>query len=243
MRHGIGMAVLMGMLAAQAQAADFDRTEKSPLYTLRLRVPESAMAIPALRDRILALYKADAQQTKYDAKEDKDADPAFHPYDVEITWRVTFQNEALISLSGDTYADTGGAHPNEGFQTLLWDKKAARAIALSDLFAPGQAKPALAAIADAAARSWNRIYAQRSGEEPGADSDEAKMGIGPDAQKLKTAALTYIKGHERANGIVLLYGAGQVWPHVLGDFRLSVPAAVFSRYLAARWRPLFEAGH
>ena len=47
-----------------------------------------------------------------------------------------------LKLSGDTFADTGGAHPNNGFQTLVWDKTANRAVAITDLFAPDLAKPA-----------------------------------------------------------------------------------------------------
>jgi hypothetical protein len=226
-------------LASPALGADYDKSEKTPLYELRLRVPAAAMAIPALRDRIMALHKTDADQTRSDAKEDKDSDPVFHPYDVETTWRVTFESSAVISLSGSTFADTGGAHPNSGFQTLVWDKNANRAVAITDLFAPAQVKPALAAIADAATRSWTRIYRQRTGREPGPDADQARDGIGPEAKKLETYALTYEKGQTHASGIVLLYGAGQVWPHVLGDFRVPVPAAIFSRYLYARWQPTF----
>ena len=53
--------------------------------------------------------------------------------------------------------------------------------------------------------------------------------------------MTYAKGSSAANGIVLLYGAGQVWPHVLGDFRLAVPANVFGKYLKPQWKALFNA--
>jgi hypothetical protein len=229
----------LAVLGSPACGADYDKSEKTPLYELRLRVPAAAMAIPALRERIMALHKTDADRTRSDAKEDKESDPGFRPYDVETTWRVTFENGTVISLSGDTFADTGGAHPNDGFQTLVWDKTANRAVAITDLFAPDLAKPALAAISDAAARNWSRIYRQRTGREPGPDADQATDGIGPDAEKLKSYALTYEIGQTRANGIVLLYGAGQVWPHVLGDFRVPVSAAVFSRYLSARWQPVF----
>jgi hypothetical protein len=38
----------------------------------------------------------------------------------------------------------------------------------------------------------------------------AGQGIGADPDKLKSYALTYAKGQTRANGIVLLYGAGEV---------------------------------
>jgi hypothetical protein len=32
------------------------------------------------------------------------------------------------------------------------------------------------------------------------------------------------------------------WPHVLGDFRLAVPTAVFAKYLRPEWKAVFTAG-
>lgn len=200
------------------------------------------MAIAPLKEKILALHKADSDQARADAKDDKEGNPSFHPYSIETVWRVTFESEAVLSLSGDTDADTGGAHPNQAFQTIVWDKKAARTVQIEALFQPDQLKAALAAIADAAGKAWTRTYTQRSGQSPGPDSDLVETGIGPDPAKLGTYALTYAKGQTAANGIVLLYGAGQAWPHVLGDFRLAVPAAVFTKYLTPQWKSVFVAG-
>jgi hypothetical protein len=232
----------LGLTAVPALGADYDTTEKSPLVELHLRVPETAMSIAPLKEKILALYKADADQAKTDAKEDKEDNPSFHPYSIDTVWRVTFENATVVSLSGDTDADTGGAHPNQGFQTIVWDKQANRAVPIEALFPPDQVKAALTAIADAAGKAWTKTYIQRSGQKPGQDTDLAGGGIGADPEKLKTYALTYAKGQSAANGIVLLYGAGQIWPHVLGDFRLAVPAAVFTKYLAPQWKSVFSAG-
>jgi hypothetical protein len=91
-------------------------------------------------------------------------------------------------------------------------------------------------------KAWTKTYIQRSGQKPGPHADVASDGIGADPEKLKTYALTYASEQATANGIVLLYGAGQVWPHVLGDFRLTVPAAVFTKYLAPQWKHVFTAG-
>jgi hypothetical protein len=115
-------------------------------------------------------------------------------------------------------------------------------VPIEALFAQGQAKTALKAIADAAAKSWTKIYTERSGQPPGRDSDLAETGIGADPGKLKTYALIYAKGQTSANGIVLLYGAGQAWPHVLGDFRVVVPVAVFRQYLLPQWKAVFIDG-
>jgi hypothetical protein len=229
------------LVTTPALGADYETTEKTPLVELHLRVPAAAMAMAPLKERILALYKSDADQAKADAKEDRADNPSFHPYSIDTVWRVTFENESVASLSGETNADTGGAHPNQGFETIVWDKKAARAVPIEALFAPDQVKPALQAVADAASKTWTRIYTQRAGQKPGPDTDLANAGIGAGPEKLKTYALTYAKGRTSANGIVLLFGAGQAWPHVLGDFRVAVPAGVFAKYLAPRWKEIFIA--
>lgn len=232
----------LALAVAPTLAADYDTTEKSPLCEGHLRVPAAAMAIPPLKDRILALHKSDVDQAKADAKDDKEGNPSFHPYNIDTIWRVSFENEMVLSLSGDTNADTGGAHPNEAFQTIVWDKKAGQAVPIEALFTPDQVKAALTAIADAARKVWTKTYTQRSGQPPGKDTDLAETGIGAEAEKLKTYALIYAKGQTAANGIVLLYGAGQAWPHVLGDFRLAVPVAVFAKYLRPQWKDVFIAG-
>lgn len=142
-----------------------------------------------------------------------------------------------------SYGEIDYSHDRNGVVELLGHaaKKDNRALPIEALFAPDQAKPALIAIADAAAAAWAKTYTARSGQKPGPNADMAKDGIGADAEKLKTYVLTYAKGQVTANGIVLLYGAGEVWPHVLGDFRLSIPAAVFAKYLAPQWKTLFGA--
>jgi hypothetical protein len=161
--------VLLGSTAAPALGADYDSTEKSPLVELHLRIPAAAMMIAPLEEKILALYKTDADQAKSDAKEDRQDNPSFHPYSIDTVWHVTFERDAVLSLSADTNADTGGADPNGAFQTLVWDKKANRAVPVEALFQPDQVKAALGAIADAATKAWTNTYVQRSGQQPGPD--------------------------------------------------------------------------
>ena len=97
--------VCLGLATAPALGADYDTTEKSPLCELHLRVPATAMAIAPLKEKILTLYKADAEQAKSDAKEDKEGNPSFHPYSIDTVWRVTFESDAMLSLSADINAD------------------------------------------------------------------------------------------------------------------------------------------
>jgi Deacetylase PdaC len=242
MKSLLAAAICLGLVAAPALAADYDTTEKSSLYELRLRVPEAAMTIMPLKEKILALYKTDADEAKSEARDDQEGNPNFRRYTVDTVWRVTFENDAVLSLSAEINADTGGAHPNQAFQSLVWDKAANRIVPIEALFQPDQIKAALNAITDAAIKAWTKTYVQRSGQQPGPETDAAKEGIAAEPQKLGNYVLTYAKGQTAANGIVLLYGAGQAWPHVLGDFRLAVPAAIFAKYLTPQWKAVFSAG-
>ena len=53
------ISIALTLMAASAWGADYDHSEKSPLFEARLRVPATAMAIAPLKSRIFALYKKD----------------------------------------------------------------------------------------------------------------------------------------------------------------------------------------
>jgi hypothetical protein len=186
-------------------------------------------------------FKLAADQTKENAVEFKKERPGeFHRIALDTRWQVTFENAAVISVSGYSYEDQGGAHPNSYFEAVVWDKKENRAVPIASLFKKNQVENALRAIATAAQKSWVEVYTKRSAQVPSKELiEQLKEGITPDNKAMKNYALTHAKGQTVANGIVLLYGAGEIWPHVLGDFRLSVPLAVFGKYLKPEWRATF----
>ncbi len=43
---------------------------------------------------------------------------------------MTFDSPQVISLSGYSFIDENGAHPNAAFDAVVWDKTANRAVAL-----------------------------------------------------------------------------------------------------------------
>src|ERR1700744_6370774 len=163
MRKIFGAVILLGLATTQAVAADFDKQDKTALYDFRLRAPQTAVAIGPVKAEILSDYAKEIDGLKDQAAQEKKESPdVFRPYTVDVRWRTTFESAAVLSLSGETYSDTGGAHPNGNFETIVWDKAAAKTVALSDLFAPGQAKAALAAIHDAATKTWVKTVVKES---------------------------------------------------------------------------------
>jgi len=238
MKRMLLLACVVTLATSSALAAGYDKTEKTKLYTLRLRVPEPALAIPALNAEIMARWKTDSEGLKSEAAEDKDADPDFNPFMLDTEWRVTFEDARLISMSANSFIDENGAHPNGAFDTIVWDKQASRAVPLIALFAKDKAQAALKAIAASAKASFLKWLTKEEGSP--ADPSQADDGIADEPGKLGHYALTHAKGGTKANGIVLLWGAGEVWPHVIGDVRLSIPASVFRADLAPEWKTQFE---
>lgn len=242
-RHIIPVALSLTMIAGMALAGQaYDKTEKTDDYTLRLRVPAAAMQIAPVKTEIMKRFDAAAKDLKDAARQDKADNPKyFHPYALDMHWRVTFQSPQILSLSNSFFQDMGGAHPTDGYDSIVWDKSANRAVPIDALFTRADAKTALRAITDAALKRMAAIYKKRAGEAPDPDMMAmARQSIAPDAAHLKPYVLTHAKGQAKANGILLLYGAGVVWPHAVGRFLIAVPAKVFARYLTPAWRSRFR---
>lgn len=232
----LGLSLLTTAVLA---AADYDKTEKTKAYEIRLRIADPAMTIAPLSDEILARWKKESGEIKEEARSElKEVPQYFHPYSLDANWRVTFENDHIISLSTNTFVDQNGAHPNGEFDSIVWDKRARRVVPLHELFVSDRLQVALKAIAAAARKAWLKNMTDKVGVD--ADTSDMDRGIAADEKHLGHYALTYAKGDTKANGIILLYGPGEVWAHVLGDFRLSIPVAAFRDDLTPAWRAEFK---
>jgi hypothetical protein len=219
--------------------AGYGTDQKTGDYELSLTIPETPAAIPALKAEILRRFEAASKIVKDNAAEDKEADPQnFQPYSLHSEWRVTFDSPRVISLSASNDTYNGGAHPSDEYDTVVWDKAAGRAVALPELFAKADLTAALRGIAEHAKASFRKKFPREEGQPT--DFDPVEGNIAADPEKLGHYALTYAKGEAKANGIVLLWGAGAPWPNVMGDIKLSVPVAVFRKYLAPQWAAEFK---
>src|SRR5690348_9782767 len=177
----LAVAALLCLVALPVLAAgDYDKKTKTDAYDLRLRVPAAAMAVAPLKAEIFRRWTKDSGELTTQAIEDKkDAPQYFHGYELDTQWRVTFESADVLSVSGYSFIDEGGIHPNAAFDSIVWDKTAGRAVPLDDLFVKGQAPAAIAAIA-ASARSTFIAWTKRDGGDP-LDPSFADEGIGNDS--------------------------------------------------------------
>lgn len=128
-------------LAAPAGAATVHRT--TPGYDASYTYPPAAARIVPLRRwldadraRFLAHVAAEAEDDRREAA--KHGYP-FHQHDGLRTWKVVTETPRLLSLSGETYRFTGGAHGGTTLAPLVWDKAHARHVDPRALFVSADA--------------------------------------------------------------------------------------------------------
>lgn len=116
----------------------FKVSDKSDLLEFGYSWPGEASGVP----EIVTWLKADMDKSKTAAIRDArvgKADAAgsgfpFRPYALETHWKVVGHNGHLLSLVGETYSYTGGAHGMSSYRPLLWDRSRSQIIEPEAIF-------------------------------------------------------------------------------------------------------------
>ena len=192
-------------------------------YVFSYSWPAQVEAIPALRAH-LAADQAERKRTlageAAEARRAAAADPdlRFVPYTLEVEWQVVTDLPGWLSLSQRNSHFEGGAHPNSGFDSRVWDRKAGRALAPRDLFV--SAKALDAAIRGPFCDALDRERAVRRGEPVNrASGDDFDACIAPSEQTLILGS-TDRKRFDRIGILVSPYAAG---PYAEGSYDITVP--------------------
>lgn len=216
---------------APAGNAGIDRAESvhlsNDLYEFDYSWPQQADAIPALR-RILeadlaksrdGLASASMEGMQY-AKAD---DYPFHPYGLWVKWSVVADLPGWLSLSAQVSDYSGGAHPNHGFDAMVWDKRVGVRRQAMDLFTSAKALDAAVRADLCAALDKERAKKRQGTPVALAEFDEcidpADTTITPGSDNGKT--------FDRIGFLIAPYVAG---PYVEGDYEVTLP--VTDRILA-----------
>lgn len=199
--------------------------------------PAAAAALSGLKaflDEDLAKKRdalvADARQ----AKADSDAnDYSWRPYALAYEWKVVTDLPRWLSLSTQVYNYTGGAHPNHGFDALLWDKTANVQRNAVDLFV---SKEALAeALRQPFCAALDKERADLRGVPVNRDSgDQFDQCVDPTEQTVILGSAGGL-AFDRIGILVSPYAAG---PYVEGSYQVTVPV---TPSVIAALKPQFRA--
>lgn len=200
--------------------------------------PAAANAIPALAARFeseaeIALGEAQAMAAEDQAAARGDG-WEFRTHSAERKWETVADITDWLSLSALIYSYTGGAHPNYGYDSLVWDRRAETARAPLDLFrSPTAFKTAL----------WGEfctaLDAERA-ERRGAPVDQASDdGFSTCPEPREVTVLLGSGNRETFDRIGILIGPYVAGPYAEGSYEFTFPVdsavidAVKPDYVAA----------
>lgn len=207
--------------AAVPGAARHDK-QSNDLFEFDYAYPAEAGAIPDLKKQLdadLARQKTElVKNAREQQAESKKEGFPFNPLGNWIAWKVVTDLPGWLSLSADVSNYQGGAHPNHGFDALVWDRQADRRREPLDLFT---SKGALSrAIRQDFCAALNRERAKRRGEPVKAGSTaEFDQCIDP-AESTVILGSSNRQAFDRIGVLVAPYAAG---PYAEGDYEVTLP--------------------
>jgi hypothetical protein len=220
----IFLAGLALLLAAAGPAPGSGGVEvRTADYVFSYRWPAAVEAVPALRSRLEKDQEAvrrDFAEEAGQARQAAAAEPGrpFLPYELSVEWKVAADLPAWLSLSQSLSVFEGGAHPNTGFDSLVWDRKAGVERPALDLFLSPEALDA--AIRAPFCDALDRERTARRGEPVDrAGGDEFDACIRPSGQAVVLGSSDR-KHFDRIGVLVAPYAAG---PYVEGAYEVTLP--------------------
>ena len=213
--------------------------ESSDLSEFDYSYPAEAGRIPALKAWL------DADRTKARAQliedatagraEAKDSGFEYHAYASGREWQKVTETPRFLSLSAQIYDYTGGAHPNHGYDSLLFDKQSGIRLAPLDLFASKAAFDAV--IRKSFCALLDKERGKRRGEPVVRDRRMFDDCIKPSEQ---TVILGSSNGRtfDKVGVLVGPYAAGS---YAEGDYEFTLPVtAALLKAVKAEYRAEFS---
>lgn len=196
-------------------------TENTDLIEFVYTYPKEAAQIPELAKALDGDRAAKREALIAAAQRDKDAaEKGGFPYRAHShrqTWQRVTSTPRFLSLSAEIDAYAGGAHGNEAFDALIWDRNRRKQLKPLDLFKSGEAFDA--AIRDSFCAGIKRAKASK-----GIMTDEA-----PDSPFSKcppASAQTVWLGSSDGrllDRVTIAIGPYEVGPYAEGAYKINVP--------------------
>lgn len=206
-------------------------TEQSDLIEFSYAWPAAATAIAALNARLEGELANDRNEALAGAREDRESrigrDYPFNGHYFRKEWMIEGDTPRLLSLAAEIETFTGGAHGNQGYDSILWDRRAGQAIAFGDMFA--SAPTALAALTKDFCPALDKARAEKRQETLPLKGDDW-MTTCPDIAKQ-----TLVPVDENEDGrfetLRALIGPYEAGPYAEGSYEIDIPVTPAIRSL------------
>ncbi|MDF1835145.1 MAG: DUF4163 domain-containing protein [Alteraurantiacibacter sp. bin_em_oilr2.035] len=195
-------------------------SEQTDTFVFEYSYPAEAGDLPALAawldrrlDRQRQNLAREASRGRDDARENGFP---FNKYSSGTAWKTVADLPSWLSLSADLDSYRGGAHPNYGFDTIVWDKERDRALEPIAFFTSPAALDA--ALGERLCDALNAERAERRGERvEGNSTDPFEACIKPDETNLLLSSRSG-RSFDRIGIQIAPYLAG---PYAEGSYEFS----------------------
>lgn len=222
--------------AVAADTTPVGYESKTPYADVKLTLPQTVKATPALHAALYADMVRDLKQFEEGAQADlTEAGGGSNPYEKSIAFAPGAETAKLVSLARTDFEFTGGAHPNTSFASVIWDKTTNKRLGFADLFRPGAD---LAVLDKALCAAANAAKQARS---PGSEAAtlDGKMWTCPKAVSTPFF-LTPGSTPGKAGGVTFLMGPYQIGPYSDGPYWIALPQSAFRALLNPAYADQFD---
>jgi hypothetical protein len=235
-------ATATGTASATAAAVNLeDNAEKDGgRREFSYKWPAQVSAIPALstrltaeRNKLLAEQKSDWETALADFKGEDCV--SCKTLSLSKEWKVVADLPRFLSLSADIYAYTGGAHGNSGFDALVWDREAGKALDPKAMFTSE------AALQDALGEAWCKALKVERKKRLGADYRDDGFFACPPVSDL--ALLPGSSNGQTFDRIGLLAAPYVAGAYAEGSYEVTLPVdAALLTAVKPAFKPAFGTG-
>lgn len=196
---------------------DLHYTENTDLYTIDIAYPDIANSAAAVRVEEIVQEEVtrfkEGNVALIDQAETTRIREMDRRYELSAEYE-TYTSEDFISYVFSIYLDTGGAHPNSFFRTVVFDENGEEWL-LADIFVEGA--PYLSRLSEEA---YTRVLAEltsRAGGEVTPEMEEGvRLGTAPSSEAIQ---FFYLNNDE----LHLLFPPYQVAAYAAGSFDIVIP--------------------
>jgi uncharacterized protein YndB with AHSA1/START domain len=144
-----------------------------------------------------------------------------------------------ISIVRSDYADTGGAHPSPGVNTILWDSAANKRISIRPFFTEtGDGGPTMKAMVEAVLASLTVEKKKRDAGETA--TKEWFENVQPKLVKIGAVTLAPSTVAGKSSGLTFHYPPTWVGPYAEGEYVAFVPWETLKPYLTPEGAKIFD---
>jgi hypothetical protein len=193
-----------------------------------LSLPDTIKAYPELHRKLYTEGEADLKlfvdQATKDHAEAATQGTTPPPYSRTITWKMTGESVNLVSLLAEISEFTGGAHPANSFQTVIWDNKKKAIIDPKALFLSGVNMQSVDTFL------CRQIEAERSKR---LETPTTQASSGFTCPRLLDSHLTLVPSTiaGKIGGLTVSFAPYEVGAYAEGPYRILIAQNVFERYL------------